>query len=102
MFEFLEKLYEDKALTLPQLEQCITSYNAHVCKHEKIKVVNLSTGDYVSIRKYMALCRKYDTLRFEVLQKDKHYMEMRMRTAILEQRLKAYEYMMTLQKSDLV
>lgn len=95
MFEFLRKLYHDEAFTLEQLEDAVLHYNAQATGNDRIRIVDLSEGAYVSRQKYMAKCRKMHDVHDDLKRKDKKCMEMRMRIIILEQRLKAYELMMT-------
>ncbi|MGX8834928.1 hypothetical protein ACWG0P_12070 [Amedibacillus sp. YH-ame6] len=95
MFAFLKEIYQNRVLTLTQLEEEVIHYNKRVSKSEKLNVVNLSEGGYVSIQKYLALNNKLKTTKDELQYKDQTCMEMHMRISILEQRLKAYELMMS-------
>lgn len=95
MFEFLHDVYLEDALTLSQLEKKVEKHNAHVAQTNKIKAVDLSSGGFVSLKKYLTKSQKLQKQQEELRSKERKCMEMRMRILLLEQRLKAYEYMFT-------
>lgn len=95
MFEFLNDIYQDKSLTLPQLQEAIMIHNAKVNNKDKIRAADLSKGEYVNLHKYLNKCRKLTISEEELRQRKTKCMEMRMRILILEQRLKAYECLLS-------
>lgn len=101
MFNFLEAIYQDQSLTLDELKKAVEVFNQAHNREEKIRAVDLKEGAYVSKRKYMAKCRKLNEVKEELELKDKKCMEMRMRILILEQRLHAYELMMTCEQQGM-
>lgn len=92
MFEFLHDIYQDKSLTLSQLQEAVLIHNAKVSNKDKIRAADLSKGEYINLHKYLNKIRKLNTMEEELRQKKIKCMEMRIRILILEQRLKAYEY----------